>query len=60
MKRFLIGFAAGVGLMYYYLHYAEIMESRGRGWFEGAAANYRDDKQHEAARNVLGDNERRP
>ena len=33
MKRFLIGFAAGVGLMYYYLHYAEIMESRGGSAF---------------------------
>jgi len=60
MKRFLIGFAAGVGLMYYYLHYAEIMESRGQRWIEGAAANYRDDKQHEAARDALGESERRP
>lgn len=60
MKRFLIGFAVGVGLMYTYLHYADVMEARGRSWFEGAAANYRDDKQHEAARQVLGENERRP
>ena len=57
MKRFVIGFAVGVGLMYYYLHYNEIMRSEANGWFKGAASKYRDDKQHQAAREVLGESE---
>ncbi|MFQ5665514.1 MAG: hypothetical protein ACE5I7_03695 [Candidatus Binatia bacterium] len=59
MKRFLIGFAIGVGIMYYYLHHASIMESRARHWFQDAATKYRDDKQHRAAREVLGESEHR-
>jgi hypothetical protein len=59
MKRFVIGFAVGVGLMYYYLHYDEIVRSGAKGWFTGAASQYRDDKQHQAARDVLGESEHR-
>ncbi len=59
MKRFVIGFAVGVGLMYYYLHYGEIVQSGTNGWFKGAASKYRDDKQHQAARDALGESERR-
>jgi hypothetical protein len=59
MKRFVIGFAVGVGLMYYYLHYKQIVLMDGTSWFKGAASKYRDDKQHEAARDVLGESERR-
>ena len=58
MKRFIIGFVIGIGLMYYYLHYGADIESHTRKWFEGAAANYRDDKQHKAAREALGESER--
>ncbi len=46
--------------MYWYLHYSEVMEANTRDWFDGAASNYRDDRQHDAAREVLGENERRP
>ena len=60
MKRFVVGFAIGIGLMYWYLHYSEVMEANTRDWFDGAASNYRDDRQHDAAREVLGENERRP
>ena len=59
MKRFVIGFAVGVGLMYYYLHYNEIVWSGANGWFTGAASKYREDKQHQAAHDVLGESERR-
>jgi hypothetical protein len=59
MKRFVIGFVVGVGVMYWYLHYGDAFQSNTRHWFEGAASNYRDDKQHDAAREVLED-ERRP
>jgi len=59
MKRFVIGFAVGVGLMYYYLHYNELMRSEATGWFKGVASKYRDDKQHTAAREALGESEHR-
>ncbi len=59
MKRLVIGFVIGVSLMYYYLHYGEYVKSDTRGWFQGAASKYRDDKQHKAAREVLGESEHR-
>ena len=59
MKRFVIGFIVGIGLMYYYLHYAESLESDTRGWFSGAASNYRHDGEHKAAKEALGESEHR-
>ena len=59
MKRFVIGFAVGVGLMYYYLNYGDIMRADANSWFKGSASNYRDDKQHQAAREALGESEHR-
>ena len=59
MKRFVIGFVLGVGLMYYYLHYNEVMRADANAWFTGAASKYRDDKQHRAASDVLGESEQR-
>ena len=58
MKRFVLGFIVGVGLMYYYLHYNDILRSDTKSWFKGAASQYRDDRQHQAARDVLGESER--
>lgn len=55
MKRFVIGFAIGVGLMYYYLHYGELMRADATGWFRGSASAYRGDSQHKAARDALGE-----
>ena len=57
MKRFLIGFLIGVGLMYYYLQHAATMESNTRSWFNSAASHYRDDQAHRAAREALGESE---
>ncbi len=59
MKRFVIGFVIGVGLMYWYLTHGESLQSLTEGWFRGAASNYRDDKQHKAAQDVLGESEKR-
>jgi hypothetical protein len=59
MKRFMIGFIVGVGLMYWYLNHGEALEAVTRGWFEDAASNYRHDTQHKAARDVLGEGEHR-
>jgi hypothetical protein len=60
MKRFVLGFLVGVGLMYYYLNYGPTMETGARGWFDSAAAHYRDDQQHRAAREALGESEPPP
>ena len=55
MKRFVIGFVVGVGLMYWFLNHGEAVQSATRGWFQGTAEKYRDDKQHNAAREALGE-----
>jgi hypothetical protein len=60
MKRFLIGFLVGLGLMHWYLQYADTMQSEARQWFERSGSNYRDDKMHRAANEALGDKTRRP
>jgi hypothetical protein len=54
MKRFVVGFLVGVGLMYWYLQRVETGTLDTSGWFEGAASNYRDDRQHRAADDLLG------
>ena len=59
MKRFLIGFVIGVGLMYWYLQNGVAVESETRTWFRDSAAKYRDDQQHKAAREALGEGEKR-
>ena len=60
MKRFVIGFCLGLALVYWYLHRGEELSSNARGWFGSSATKYRGDKRHEAAREVLGESERRP
>ncbi len=57
MKRFVIGFVIGVGLMYYYLHYGERVEAGAFSWFQGSASKYRGDAHHRAAREALGEDE---
>jgi hypothetical protein len=58
MKRFVIGFVIGVGLMYWFLNHGEAVESATRSWFSSAASNYRDDKLHRAAQEALGESEK--
>jgi len=60
MKRFLIGFLVGLGLMHWYLQYADTVESETRQWFLRSGANYRDDKTHQAADEALEEEPRRP
>jgi hypothetical protein len=60
MKRFLIGFLVGLGLMHWYLQYGDTVKSETRRWFESSGTNYRGDKTHDAAREVLGEPKRRP
>jgi hypothetical protein len=55
MKRFVIGFVIGVGLVYWYLHHGDAFRSDVENWFHGSASRYRDDKQHKAAREALGE-----
>ncbi len=55
MKRFVIGFAVGVGLMYLFLNHGDNVQTEINRWFQGSAANYRADKQHQAAREALGE-----
>jgi hypothetical protein len=57
MKRFVIGFIIGIGLMYWYLHYGEATRADTWSWFERSASRYRDDKQHKAAREALGESD---
>jgi hypothetical protein len=60
MKRFLIGFLVGLGLMYWYLHYGDAVQTETRRWFEGSASKYRGDKHHDAATEALGEHGQRP
>ncbi len=55
LKRFLLGFVVGVGLMYWYLHHSETAWSQAWSWFSGNASKYRGDETHEKAKQLLGD-----
>ena len=57
MKRFLVGFLVGVGLMYYYLHQGEVVQTDVNRWFRSSASHYRGDAEHKAARKALGESE---
>jgi hypothetical protein len=54
-KRFMMGFVLGIGIMYWYLHYAEGTKSDTFSWFNGAASNYRGDSKQKAAKDILGE-----
>lgn len=55
-KRFGLGFVLGVGLMYWFLHYADTTKSDTMAWFGGNASKYRGDKRHQAADEALDSN----
>jgi len=59
MKRFVIGFLIGVGLMYFYLHEGDAVQTGVSQWFRGSASGYRGDSEHKAAREALGEGEQR-
>lgn len=55
LKRFVLGFAVGIGIMYWYLNHAESTSLGALSWISGAASNYRGDESNRAAKEVLGD-----
>ncbi len=55
LKRFVLGFCVGVGLMYYYLHNGEDVWGGVSRWFGGTASKVRGDSEHRAAHEVLDD-----
>jgi hypothetical protein len=59
MKRFVIGFLVGVGLMYLYLYEGDTVQTEVGRWFQGSASRYRGDAEHKAAREALGESEHR-
>jgi hypothetical protein len=55
VKRFVLGFLVGVGLMYYYLHNGEDVWGGMARWFGGTASSFRGDSEHRAAHDILND-----
>jgi hypothetical protein len=55
MKKFVIGFAVGFGLMYWYLENQARLFGDAEKWMEKSASGYRHDRMHDAANAVLGD-----
>lgn len=53
VKRFAIGFAIGLGLMYYYMEHGEELFNSGEKWMQKSASAYRNDRTHDAADDVL-------
>ncbi len=49
LKKFIIGFAAGIGIAYWYLHYYDVSREDTTRWFSGTASNYRSDKHKSLA-----------
>jgi len=57
MKRFIIGFIIGIGLMYWYLHNGTAFEDGTIQWFQHSASGYRGDAHQNAAHQLLGESE---
>jgi hypothetical protein len=55
LKRFVLGFAVGIGIMYWYLNHSESSRLGMLSWINGAASQYRGDESNRAAKEVLGD-----
>lgn len=55
-KRFMIGFAVGIGAMYWYIHNSEAVVSDAGSWMERSASAYRDDRAHDLVEQQAGSN----
>lgn len=55
-KRFMIGFAVGIGAMYWYIHNGETVMNDAGSWMERSASAYRDDRAHELVEQQAGSN----
>ncbi len=53
-KRFVIGFALGVGLMYWYIHYGEQTIAAAERWVNRSASEYRGDRTRRAVEEATG------
>jgi hypothetical protein len=58
LKRFILGFAVGMGLMYYYLHHGEEVAQDAKQWGTKAASQYRGDKDRKLADDILDSHKR--
>jgi hypothetical protein len=47
LKRFMVGFAIGIGAMYWYMHHYEATFSGANDWMERSASHYRGDSHHD-------------
>lgn len=48
VKRFVVGFAVGVGLMYWYVHHSEGILADAARWTKESASQYSDDTARKA------------
>jgi hypothetical protein len=53
LKRFVIGFALGFAAMYYYIYELDGSVKGTSKLFERKASQYRGDRAHDAARDIL-------
>ena len=58
VKRFMIGFVLGVGLVYWYIHSSGNLVGDMGGWMERSASRYRGDARHEAVEHETGQRRR--
>jgi len=53
LRRFILGFVVGLGLMYYYLHHGEQVVGEAKQWGSSAASHYRGDRDRNLADELL-------
>jgi hypothetical protein len=58
LKRFILGFALGMGLMYYYLRHGEEVAQDAERWGSKAASEYRGDKDRKLADDIVNSQKR--
>jgi hypothetical protein len=54
VKRFAIGFAVGVGLMYWYINHSEQLVADATSWTKKSASQYSDETARKAVEAELG------
>ncbi len=52
-KRFVIGFVVGMGAVYWYINSSDPLRMQIQSWFTGHASDYKGDRSHQAARDLL-------
>lgn len=54
LKRFVLGFILGLGIMYWYIHDSGRYVGKAHTWMENSASGYRGDKDHVAIERETG------